>query len=153
MHERNEKVVEQPLSEQEFEHLLDRHGADPSAWPAAAQRPAAALLAASATARANLEDARLLDVALDAALAPVPTPLGLRTRIVARTERTETRFGWWSTAWRPLGVACAPLVLGFGLGVAFGLDGLEDAADLEARVLLAFSASDFADLELPETAP
>lgn len=146
-------MVEQPLGEQEFEHLLDRHGADSSAWPAAAQRPAAALLAASATARANLDHARLLDAALDAALAPVPTPFGLRTRIVARAERAGAGFSWWSAAWRPLGVACAPLVLGFGLGVAFGLDGLEDAADLEARVLLAFSASDFADLELPETGP
>lgn len=150
---RNEKVVEQPLSEQEFEHLLDRHGADSSAWPAAAQRPAAALLAASATARANLEDARLLDSALDAALAPVLTPLGLRARIVVRAKHAEARLRWWSAAWRPLGVACAPLLLGFGLGVVFGLDGLEDAAELEARVLLAFSASDFADLELPETAP
>ena len=146
-------MVEQPLGEQEFEDLLDRHGADSSAWPAAAQRPAAALLAASATARANLDDARLLDAALDDALAPVPTPLGLRTRIVARAERAGAGVNWWSAAWRPLGVACAPLLLGFGLGVAFGLDGLEDAAELEARVLLAFSASDFADLELPETAP
>ena len=141
------------MSERDFEHLLDTHGADSSVWPAAAQRPAAALLASSSSARANLDGARLLDAALDRALAPVPAPLGLRSRIVARAQRAGAGRHWWNAAWRPLGVACAPLALGFALGVAFGLDGLEDAADLEARVLLAFSASDFADLELPETGP
>lgn len=146
-------MTQQAMSDSDFERLLDRHGADSSAWPAAAQARAAALLASSAAARANLDSARLLDAALDAALAPAPTPLGLRARIVVRAERAGSRLGWWNAAWRPVGVACAPLVLGFGLGVAFGLDGLEDAADLEARVLLAFSASDFADLELPESGP
>lgn len=146
-------MTQQAMSEGDFERLLDRHGADSSAWPAAAQRPAAALLASSSAARANLDGARLLDAALDVALAPAPTPLGLRARIVVYAERAGSRLGWWNAAWRPLGVACAPLLLGFGLGVAFGLDGLEDAADLEARVLLAFSASDFADLELPENGP
>ena len=146
-------MTQQTMSEHDFERLLDRHSADSSAWPAAAQRPAAALLAASSAARDSLDSARLLETALDAALAPAPAPLGLRTRIVARAKRRGLGFGWWSAGWQRVGVACAPLLLGFGLGVAFGLDGLEAAPELDVPALLAFSASDFAELELPEASP
>lgn len=143
--------MKQQFGEHEFERLLDYRGADLAAWPVAEQGGAATLLASSARARATLADARLLDTALDDVLAPVPPPLGLKARILARAERKRGRFGWLTgSAWRRVGMAGAPLLLGFSLGVAFGLDRTEDADDLESRVLLAFSASDFADLELPE---
>lgn len=143
--------VRQQLGEQEFERLLDGRGADLAAWPVAEQGGAATLLASSVRARATLADARLLDTVLDDALAPVPPPLGLKARILARAERKRGRFGWLTgSAWRRAGMAGAPLLLGFGLGVGFGLDRMEDPDDLESLVLLAFSASDFADLELPE---
>ena len=143
-------MTQRPLGEQEFEGLLDRHGADLSAWPGAEQDAAAALLTSSASARRAFAGAQLLETALRDALAPVPPPLGLRARILARAERRDAEFGWLTgNAWRFVGVACAPLLLGFGLGVAFGLDGVA-SADIESRVLLAFSDSDFADLEVPE---
>ena len=143
--------VKQQLGEQDFERLLDCRGADLAAWPVAEQGGAATLLASSARARAALADARLLDTVLANALAPVPPPLGLKARILARAERKRGRFGWLTgSAWRRVGMAGAPLLLGFGLGVAFGLDRMEDPDDLESLVLLAFSASDFVDLELPE---
>ena len=147
------EVTRQPLGEQEFERLLDRHGADFSAWPPAHGRAAADLMACSAPARAAHADAKLLEHALDAALAPPPAPLGLRARILARAERGGVAWSWLTAKrWRPLGAACAPLLLGFGLGVAFGLEGMDnraDAVDLEAKLLLAFSESDFVDFELP----
>lgn len=144
-------MTQHQLGEQEFERLLDCRGADLSAWPVAEQGAAAALLATSARARATLAEARLLETTLRDAFAPMPPPLGLKARILARAERGSDALGWLiGSAWRPLGMACAPLVLGFGLGVAFGLDRMESAQDLESRVLLAFSDSDFADLELPE---
>lgn len=143
-------MTQRQLDEQEFEDLLDRHGADLSTWPGAEQGAAAALLTSSASARGALAGAQLLETALHDALAPVPPPLGLQARILARAERRDAAPDWLiGNAWRFVGVACAPLLLGFGLGVAFGVDGM-DSTDIESRVLLAFSDSDFMDLEVPD---
>lgn len=65
-----------------FRHLLDAHGADPARWPAQERAAALALVEAEPAARALLDEARALDVALDA----LPTPRAasdLRLRVLA----------------------------------------------------------------------
>ena len=148
MNEHNE-----PLAVAELVALLDRHGAAPARWPAALRPRAQALLAASADARAALADAQRLDAALDAVLAAPPTAPALATRIVARAPQRDAWLDWLaSRLWRPVSLACAPLLLGFGVGAvaqpeSLALDAVLEAA-LEDRALAAFE-TDLADYELP----
>lgn len=144
---------DEPLAVAELVSLLDRRGAAPARWPAALRPRAEALLAASAAARAALADAQRLDAALDAALAAPPTAPALATRIVARAPQRDAWLDWLaSRLWRPVSLACAPLLLGFGVGAvaqpeSLGLDAVLEAA-LEDRALAAFE-TDLADYELP----
>jgi len=68
-----------------FEDLIDRLGDEPSQWPDDQRLAAEELLASSAEARALLEEARALRVAL--AAPPVRAPAGLADRIVAAARR------------------------------------------------------------------
>ena len=68
-----------------FEDLIDRLGDEPSQWPDDQRLAAEELLASSAEARALLEEARALRVAL--AAPPVRAPAGLADRIIAAARR------------------------------------------------------------------
>jgi hypothetical protein len=78
----------------EFEDLIDRLGEDMSRWPEVYRLAAGELLASSCEARAFLEEARTLRLALGGP--PVRAPAGLADRIVtaaaklnAETPRAE----------------------------------------------------------------
>ena len=121
---------------QQFEALLDRHGAEPTDWPAALRERALALVDSSTDAQRLFEDAQLLDRTLDAVLDDVPRPLGLKTRILANAQPRDPWLDWFTIRiWRPAALACLPLVVGFAVGTNFA----DDAVDLEDQVLIAFA--------------
>lgn len=122
-----------PLDLAAFEALLDRHGGDEARWPGEAREQVKGLLASSAEARAVLQAAKQLDGALPEVLAAPPLAMGLRTRIVAQASPRDAWMDWLaSRLWRPVGLACAPLLVGFVVGASTmlesGVDGLEESA-------------------------
>ena len=150
-----------PFDESDFENLLDCQGADPARWPAAERTRANALLQASPQAQALLAEAQRLDEALDQAFPPMPAPATLESRILAglshpsaeavenATDQGEDWAEWlaaWLMArfWRPVGIACAPFLIGFAMGMGF----VEDTADLDEQMLIAFSEAGVASMEL-----
>ena len=46
--------------------------------------------------------------------------------------------------WRPVGIACAPFLIGFAMGMGF----VEDTSDLDEQILIAFSEAGVASMEL-----
>ncbi len=135
----------------DFENALDRHGAELDRWPAPLVHQARELLEASAPARRLLEEARQLEAVLDEILADVPTPTGLKTRVIANLPSVEPWLQWWTAkAWRPVALALVPLAVGFGVGmnVAGSLD--EDtAAGDEDMLLVLFDPDELDRLALP----
>lgn len=88
-----------PMPLRLFARLLDTHGPRPAGWPARERAGAEALLAASAAARATLDQARRLDAALGAAL-PAPSSdsvARLRAAVAREIARTPlpARPGPW----------------------------------------------------------
>lgn len=150
-----------PFDESDFENLLDCQGADPARWPAAERTRANALLQASPQAQALLAEAQRLGETLDQAFPPMPAPAALESRILAGISRpsaeavegaTDQGEDWaeWLAAWlmarlwRPAGIACAPFLIGFAMGMGF----VEDTADLDEQMLIAFSEAGVASMEL-----
>ena len=124
---------------QRFEALLDRHGAEPAHWPAAWREHALKLLESSEDAKRLYDEARLLHDTLDTILAETPTPLGLKTRILANTPRRDPWLDWFTVRiWRPVVLGCLPLAVGFAVGANFA----DDPVDLEDQVLIAFADTD-----------
>lgn len=80
----------QQLSLPAFEDLLDRWGDEIERWPAEWRTPARRLLAASAAARASLDEVRRLRELLRAA-PPVQVPAGLLERILTSAAATSSR--------------------------------------------------------------
>lgn len=120
----------------DFEHALDRHGADLARWPAMLAPQARELLESSASARRLHEEARRLESFLEEMLPDVPVPLGLKTRVLANVPPAEPWLQWWTAkSWRPA-LALVPLVVGIGVGmdVAGSLD--EDLATGSEDMLL-----------------
>ena len=115
-----------PMTLEEFEKLLDVHGAFLQRWPAAAAARGRDLLNASARARAahaRAEDlARELDLAMSG---PTLTTSALRARILEDVARTTAaRWGlhrlFGGDGWvRPMVMALIPLCLGFAIGVGY----------------------------------
>jgi len=142
--------MEEPQSPGDFTievlaDLLDRHGSNPERWPQAQRAPALALVQTSADAERLLDEARALDVALDAL--PVPAmPSRLPGQVLDALPRdfAETALDWLAANfWRPVGFALAPLLVGFALGNA-QQDGTGDLED--AVTLLAFDEVQLFDL-------
>ena len=162
-----------PFGEKDLENLLDRRGTDAARWPAAVRPYAAALLEASPRARALLAEARRLEQALDEAFPQTSAPAGLEARILAETSRrpaeanretighpvsanaapeasegnvwAEGLAAWLAERlWRPVGLACAPLLVGLAMGMGFA----DDTQALQAQMLIAFSENGFAHMEL-----
>ena len=124
---------------QRFEELLDRHGAEPAQWPAAWREQALKLLKSSEDAKRLYDEARLLHDTLDTMLVEAPTPLGLKTRILANTPRRDPWLDWFTVRmWRPVVLGCLPLAVGFAVGANFA----DDPVDLEDQVLIAFADTD-----------
>ena len=75
-------------------------------------------------------------------------------RDTPRMESAATDWGknWaeWLAAWlmarlwRPVGIACAPFLIGFAMGMGF----VEDPSDLDEQILIAFSEAGVASMEL-----
>lgn len=131
-----------------FEAMLDRHGGDEARWPSALREQAERLLASSPEAQTVLRDAKQLDAALAEALAAPSPALGLGTRIVANAQPRDAWLDWLaSRLWRPVSLACAPLLIGFATGTFTMLESGVDM--LEENALMAFT-TDLADDELPD---
>lgn len=161
-----------PFGEKDLENLLDRQGADAACWPEAVRPYAAALLEASPRARALLAEARRLEQALDEAFPQTSAPAGLEARILAGISRqpaagretigrpvqaavapeasegtvwAEGLAAWLAERlWRPVGLACAPLLVGLAMGMGVA----DDTQALQAQMLIAFSENGFAHMEL-----
>jgi hypothetical protein len=115
-----------PMTVEEFEKLLDIHGASLQRWPAAAATRGRELLAASARARAVHAQAENLEHELDLALTAESLTTGaLRARILDEVARTTAaRWGlqrlFGGAGWvRPMVMALIPLCLGFAIGVGY----------------------------------
>lgn len=144
----NDEMPGAPFGLAEFETLLDRHGGDEARWPSEVRERATGLLESSPAAQAVLRDAKQLDAALAVALAAPSPAMGLRTRIVANAQPRDAWLDWLaSRLWRPVSLACAPLLIGFATGaftmLESGVNVLEDSA------LVAFT-TDLADDDLAE---
>jgi len=101
--------------------ILDAWGADSRRWPADEREAALALLAGSEAARALRADAASLDMLLDLAVAPAPSP-ALMAAIMAGAEpagwrRWLAEFWPVGPAWQPASAFAAALVLGVAIGI------------------------------------
>jgi hypothetical protein len=115
-----------PMTLEEFEKLLDVHGASLQRWPATAATRGRELLAESAHARAVHAQAEELEQELDLALPAQSLTTGaLRARILDKVARTTAnRWGLdrfiGGAGWiRPMVMALIPLCLGFAIGVGY----------------------------------
>jgi hypothetical protein len=111
---------------EEFEKLLDTHGASLQGWPAAAATRGDELLAVSARAREVHAQAERLEHALDVAITAESLTTGaLRARILDEVTRTTAaRWGLHrlirGPGWvRPMVMALIPLCVGFAIGVGY----------------------------------
>jgi hypothetical protein len=107
---------------EEFETLALAWGADVALWPPARRAPARDLMAARpAEAKAVLQEADLLDRALDASTVPAPS-LAVRARIIAAAPRPLERFpswrGWFGAA---MAASCAAGALASLLAISLGV--------------------------------
>jgi hypothetical protein len=137
---------DKPMTIEEFELLLDRHGADLARWPADSAATAKRLIADSSAARSLLAESSALDELLGDALPAATLSTGaVRNRILAAVEdaATHSMFGWLKFGPRLLrpvaiGAVIIPLVLGYAMGVDYGSGGVSE--DLASDVsLLAFA--------------
>jgi hypothetical protein len=136
-----------PMTLDEFETHLDRHGAAFDRWPTADAAQAERLLATSADARTLLGQARDIAALLDAALPVVTLTTGaVRNRVLAEVERDIAQpraFSWFTHGpriLRPIAIAALliPLGLGYAIGSGDQSNGVND--DLVSDVsLLAFA--------------
>jgi len=117
---------DKPMTDDEFDALLDRRGPNIDRWPSEFALAARRLLAQSPQARAQLKEASALDALLDDAWPAVPLSTGaVRSRILEAVARDAARSSWWR--WfvggtgmrRPIAIVAAliPLCLGFAFGI------------------------------------
>ena len=133
------------MTEQEFERLKKRFGADVAAWPAPHRQEAQAFLADATAGQATDEDAALDRLILDAA-ATGTDEIALTRKVLARINeerrpglRSGGLLGLWSMPAAASGFAALLLVAAIGgylaAGDGPGMDGMDDA-------LLAFALGD-----------
>jgi hypothetical protein len=121
------------MTEEEFEALIDRHGGDPSRWPAAERAAAEQRLAESSKARATLAAMREVEHLLDATRAAAPDPGRILAQATAMLQRPPLR----ATVRRSAAIAAsaaAVLLLGFGTGQGAALAS-HDAGALYAAAM------------------
>ncbi len=135
---------DKPMNIEEFELLLDRHGADLERWPVDLAATAKRLIADSNAARSLLAESSALDALLGDALPAATLSTGaVRSRIlaaVAEETAAPSMFGWLKLGrlLRPVAIAAAiiPLALGYAMGVGSGGVNEDLASDVS---LLAFA--------------
>lgn len=100
--------------------LIEAYGGDPARWPAAEREAAVARLSGDSELARAADDARLLDLTLDALPRPHPSP-ALRVRLKEIPEPggglLELIAGWVGL-WRPAAGLAAAAVLGIAIGAA-----------------------------------
>src|SRR5579871_1858242 len=120
-----------------FRELADAYGGDPRRWPPAERAPAAALLAASAEARALLAEAAALDRLLDGAPPSAPATLDAERLIARATAAAQDRpsfrtVGVTRPAGRGLWLRAASLAAATIIGFVVGWTQLADTSDATA---------------------
>lgn len=120
-----------------FRELMDAYGGDPRRWPPAERPPAAALLAASAEARALLAEAAALDRLLDEAPPSAPATLDAERLIARATAAAQERpsfrtVGAMRPAGRGLWLRAASLAAATIIGFVVGWTQLADTSDATA---------------------
>ena len=129
----------------DFEHAVDRYGSDLSRWPTDIQSPARALVADNDAARALLEDAALLDSALDAYEVDPPSA-ALDARLLAlapKAARPAAQSANWKRWFdlRGLSIAGASFACAvFGLVVGYQSVEWLQTEDVQADAFLTASA-------------
>lgn len=103
------------MDRRRLDALLDAYGADPARWPAAERNAAQALLASDPAAQARLEQARLLDRALDA-LPPAPALAGDLAARIRNAARQPVAPANTNSPWRFTAALAASAVIGLWLG-------------------------------------
>lgn len=109
---------------EEFERLLDAHGADPARWPDARRDAALALLADDPEAAARHAETRGLDTLLDT-VASAPVDAATVDRIVRAAVAAPSGFSW---PLRHLAMQAAGLAACLVLGLAIGVSGIAETS-------------------------
>lgn len=155
----NDDMKHNELTSQRFARLLASYGADPVRWPDAERAAALSFLDDNVSARAMLREAMELDQWLQSPASQVPTFAGLEARLLqhrlplATRSTLERLLAWLLPAhsfelgqlWRPLAVACLPLVIGLLVGFQVELVPEVYATTLEEELYL-ISLSDYAEI-------
>lgn len=146
------------ISKQDFSDNLDRHGADPKAWPAERRDLCLALLEQDPGAQKLWRQHQQLADALDQLVVP-PMP-GLAERILKQSLPVRTPslidqvFNWLFPArpfstqfWRPALAACLPLVIGVVVGnyFSFGVTGEIQGFEYWDDELFVLSLNDYTE--------
>lgn len=155
----NNDMKHKELSAQRFARLLACYGADPVHWPDAERAAAQTFLDNNVSARAMLREAMALDHWLQSPASQAPAFTGLEARLLQRKLPSATRgaverlLAWLLPApglelrllWRPVAVACLPLVIGLLVGFQVELAPEAYATSLEEELYL-ISLSDYAEI-------
>lgn len=130
------------MNMEQFQDLLDRHGADLGRWPREERTQAEHLVADNAEARAALTQARRLDAALSRLIDKQDADDAAVMRVVAKLNARplpRQKVPLWrlpavlldlqfAPAWPRVAALCACAVLGFYIGIS-GLDRRIDRFD------------------------
>lgn len=155
----NNDIKHIELRSQRFARLLACYGADPARWPDAERAAAQTFLDNNVSARAMLSEAMALDHWLQSPASQPPAFAGLEARLLQRKLPSVTRgalerlLAWLLPApglelrllWRPVAVACLPLVLGLLVGFQIELAPEIYTGTLEEELYL-ISLSDYAEI-------
>ncbi len=143
---------EKSMNTEQFQDLLDRHGADFGRWPIEERARAERLIAGSAEARAMLEQAQQFDGALSRLIGRQEADDAAVLRVVARLNARplprQTVPLWrlpamlldfqLAPAWPRVAALCACAVIGFFVGIAGidrSIDGLDQVEQIDAPFL------------------
>jgi hypothetical protein len=130
------------MNTEQFQDLLDRHGADFDRWPYGERTQAEQLIADSAKARAILKQAQRFDATLSQLIARQDADDAAVMRVVARLNARplpRQKVSLWrlpamllnvqfTPAWPRVTALCACAVIGFFVGIS-GIDRRIDALD------------------------
>lgn len=150
---------ERSITERRFAQLLASYGADPERWPNAERDAALTFLAQDVRARSMVNEAMQLDHWLQSAEAQRPVFAGLETQLLRRAlppkvlSVTDRLLSWLLPSsdlplrqlWRPVAVACLPLVIGLLVGLQVELAPEVYATSVEEELYL-ISLSDYAEI-------
>lgn len=149
---------ERTMNTEQFQELIDRHGADLGRWPDEERAQAEQLIAKSAEAHAMLKRAQQFDVALGRLISKQVADDAAVMRVIARLNarplprqkvplwRLSARFLEFqlAPAWPRVAALCACAVIGFFVGLT-GIDRRIDALGKSDQVDAPFLSASGAD--------